>query len=240
MLLFPFVQQYRNTQLNRLSAYHLSVCMHGLQYTCRVPDVETLIEVYRLKLYHQLSRFLPKQGDVVIDVGANIGEYTLVVAKAVGPQGRVIAFEPNQSALALLKKNVHSNRADNIVVIPSAVADQKGTVSIYTFPGTNITDSMLPLTSTYYLAPAITLDAALSREKRIDIIKMDIEGGEYRALQEARTVLQKKPRLIMELHTPMIRRQVLAFLSSVGYRQVYECVLKQNELWLGYFEPASF
>src|SRR5512138_2867115 len=55
-----------------------------------------------------------KSGMVVVDIGANIGYYTLLFARLVGPQGRVIAFEPDPATFALLKKNVDSNQHRNV------------------------------------------------------------------------------------------------------------------------------
>jgi len=72
-----------------------------------------------------------KPGDVVIDVGANIGYYTLLFAKLVGPQGKVYAFEPHPDNFFLLKKNVDVNKYKNIIIEQKAVSNRAGKIKLF-------------------------------------------------------------------------------------------------------------
>src|SRR2546422_5286600 len=72
-----------------------------------------------------------KTGDVVLDIGAHIGYYTLMFAELVGPHGKVFAFEPVPSNFALLQKNVQFNGYHSVALIQKAVSDKEGKAVIY-------------------------------------------------------------------------------------------------------------
>ena len=72
-----------------------------------------------------------KKGDVDLDLGANIGYYTLIFAKIVGKNGKVFAFEPDLTNFTLLKKNVEINGYKNVVLINKAVSDKTGKLKLF-------------------------------------------------------------------------------------------------------------
>src|SRR3989344_942009 len=72
-----------------------------------------------------------KEGDTVLDIGANIGYYTLIFAKLVGPRGKVYAFEPDPKNFSLLKKNIKINSYDNVVLINKAISDKTEKIKLY-------------------------------------------------------------------------------------------------------------
>jgi len=236
-LFAPIVTNYRIKLRRRLHKNHKLLLRFGdCAYLCRISDINTLIEMYDLKEYQKEPHFMPKVGDLVVDVGANIGEYAIWAAKVAGPQGRVIAFEPNPHAISLLRRNVTLNGLKNVTIITKAVHAKKGTVKIYTCPETTSSDSVLPISKQSYMTKAMTLDSALSQERRIDLIKMDIEGAEYLALQGAHQVLRKKkPRIIVELHTRPIQKHVLTLLKSFGYHIVRKDIIN-DWLMIAYLE----
>lgn len=111
-------------------------------------------------------------GMVVIDIGANIGYYTLLAARQVGAAGKVIAFEPSSENCALLQQSLQVNGLTNVRLMPYAVADVNGPVS-YGMDDSNgrITlDSRPDLTTVL----AVTLDQVLASEPRVDLIKSNI------------------------------------------------------------------
>ncbi len=137
-----------------------------------------------------------KKGDVVLDIGANIGYYTLIAAKLVGENGRVYAFEPDPDYFDLLKKNVEINDYKNVILVQKAVSDKtemkklyfcKEEYRIYDFPDAN---------HKFIEIDAIRLDDYFKNyEGKIDFIKMDIEGAELRAIQGAESLLEKNKNL---------------------------------------------
>lgn len=74
----------------------------------------------------ELVKRMIKRGDVVLDIGANIGYYTLIFAKIVGEDGKVFAFEPDPTNFALLKRNVEINGYKNILLVQKAVSNKSG------------------------------------------------------------------------------------------------------------------
>lgn len=141
-----------------------------------------------------------RPGDVVLDVGANIGYYTLLFARLVGPEGRVIAFEPDPLNFLLLKRNVRANGYRNVELVNKAVADTTGTMRLY-LSRDNKGDHRLYDSRDGREAVDIavtTLDDALAGyDGRLDFIKMDIQGSEARALAGMTRLLAKYRRLKM-------------------------------------------
>jgi FkbM family methyltransferase len=136
-----------------------------------------------------------KPGGVFLDIGANIGYYTLLAAARVGPQGNVIAFEPNPHNCELLSKSVELNRFANVTLHAYAVSDQAGSF------GFSADDSNGRLIAgdqeiAQFQVETVVLDQFLAQEARIDLIKMDIEGFEGKALQGMKELIRR--------HTPVI------------------------------------
>jgi FkbM family methyltransferase len=146
-----------------------------------------------------------REGMEAWNVGANIGVYVLQLARHVGMSGRVVAFEPNPAARAVLARNVARNALQaRVEVVASAVGAASGTVDFYTAGADGMgragrPNPRLPATSRIDV-PVTTLDAfAAARGRRADLIVMDIEGWEIAALEGARSLLGRTP-VIAELH----------------------------------------
>jgi FkbM family methyltransferase len=133
-------------------------------------------------------RPLLRPGMVMVDVGANIGYYSLLAAARVGPAGKVIAFEPGEANTALLQMSAQANAFQNIVIHTLAVADVDRTVG-YTMDDSN--GSIYPQDARLgqLQVRAVRLDDFLQDEPRIDLVKMDIEGAEGLALAGMRQLL---------------------------------------------------
>jgi len=138
---------------------------------------------------------LVKEGDIVLDIGAHIGYFTLLLAKLVGKRGRVIAFEPDPDNFKLLKKNVAVNGYSNVVLENKAVSDTVQTRKLYR-SGHSSAASRLhnPDNWAPVQVSTITLDSYLTgRDRCIDFIKMDAEGAEASVVRGADEVLRKSP-----------------------------------------------
>jgi FkbM family methyltransferase len=174
---------------------------------------------YELGKRALLIRAVPP-GGVVYDLGANVGYYTLLSAVLAGPLGRVFAFEPLPRNLEFLRRHLSLNRIDNATVIEAAVADRSGTVRFEedasTSKGRIAAQGTLEVRS-------VALDELVARERmpRPDLLKIDIEGGEFLALQGARRILtESHPVIFLSTHSGKVHKECLAFLESLGYRIV--------------------
>jgi len=124
-----------------------------------------------------------KEGDIVVDIGANLGYFTLILARKVGNKGRVFAFEPDPDMFKLLKKNVKINGYKNVTLIKKATFNKSGKLKllIYADKGDS---GVICGKNTKSTATAVTIDAVKLDDyfkkypKKIDFIKMDIEGSE--------------------------------------------------------------
>jgi len=143
------------------------------------------------------------EGDTVIDVGANIGYYTLHFAKKVGPKGKVIAIEPIPKTMKILELNCKLNGIQNVVLINKAASDRVGRTEIhiprgfgFTFFGDSAEQSIpkikiFNLPSFNLVVPTTTLDFLTKGINKIKMIKIDAEGAEAKILFGADETLRK-------------------------------------------------
>ncbi len=176
----------------------------------------------------RLMRDLLRPGMTMADVGANLGFFALSAARFVGPEGRVIAFEPVPGNLRYLRRNLALNPGlANLLVEPLAVSDQEGETTIHLgWHEGNASLLVGARSTTEDTAPVRTtsLDeyAAARDVPRIDLVKMDIEGAERNALLgAARTLREHRPRLaIAAENRPDDQYQIRDLVSRAwsGYR----------------------
>jgi len=168
-----------------------------------------------------------KDGMVYFDVGANNGYYySLRVAKRF-PNCRIYVFEPDNRILYHLRKNIEYNRF-NIMVVPQAVTDCVGTARLTAGQGASnyiIADGSD--TTPTVEVKCTTLDNFVSQNNvnQIDLIKVDIEGGEFSFLRGAQKTIEKfQPVMVLELNEELLRRsktsrrQILSFLKELRFR----------------------
>jgi FkbM family methyltransferase len=145
---------------------------------------------YEPILFEEIEGMEP--GSAFIDIGANQGVFTLLAGRQVGRDGRVFAFEPQQWAAALLRRNVILNRLDNVLVFDVALGARTGVVHMQTQSGHSGLAHVSAQGSTrIFMLEPIQLLAAL-REwigLRPVTIKIDVEGGELEVLEALRPVL---------------------------------------------------
>jgi len=139
-----------------------------------------------------------KKGNVVLDLGANIGYYTLIFAKLVGEEGRVYAFEPDPDNFTLLKKNVEVNGYRNVVLVQRAIANKTSKMNLY-LSADNKGDHRIydPNERRKVIEiEAIKLDDYFRKYNGCpDFIKMDIQGAERLAIDGMSGLLHKTRRL---------------------------------------------
>lgn len=146
-----------------------------------------LAEVFLLDTY--LASLL-QEGDLVVDLGAGIGDFAILASRRVGPEGKVIALEPNAEDYQLLKINVERNGCPNVTALNVGVAGEPGQKEI-SFWGKK------------YAFRVDTLENILARlevRDRIDFIKMDIEGFEAEVIGGSIETIKDADVISLELH----------------------------------------
>lgn len=169
---------------------------------------------------------LAKPGDCVYDVGANRGQSTLHLAWAVGPGGRVVAFEPVPGVCADLERNLRLNDLSRVTAVPAAAADREGAAE-FLFDTAQPTQGKLSA-----VEPTNTLRTATAQQVRLvrlddherhgwpvpQLIKIDVEGGAGAVLAGAeRLITTNSPTIFVELHGPEERAAVKRLLDTHGY-----------------------
>jgi FkbM family methyltransferase len=149
-------------------------------------------------------------GGVVIDVGANVGWHSLLMARLAGPSGRILAVEPNPSVRDRLKANLDANEIENVTVLPFAFSNRDGRVGFYGPPATDggsgsghlaISDSPGPEAN--FDVDARRLDALVDELglQRLDLLKIDVEGFEWPVLLGAEISIAKfRPQIVFEFN----------------------------------------
>lgn len=144
--------------------------------------------------YHEMAFLdrLLRAGDSVLDVGANIGTYSLFCAARVGPVGRVIAWEPHPEAASRLRENLHLNGLESVVEVhESAVSHEAGTVLFHS--GRDVANGIAvaddPRGPTIGV-PAVVLDDVVAENPGLIFAKLDVEGAEVSALRGATKLLR--------------------------------------------------
>ena len=178
-------------------------------------------------------RTLLPQGGVCLDAGAHCGMISLFAATCAGPHGRVLAFEPSPREFARLQANLAANNLPHLTAHQSAIAETAGTVTLrlaepghaghntigtaFAYPGVQVADRVQ--------VQATTLNAALAGLDRCDLIKMDIEGAELRALRGGEAALARlRPALILEVFDAALAgsgdtvADLMAWLEAHGYQ----------------------
>ena len=184
--------------------------------------------------WQALEQHLPA-GGTFIDVGADIGWYSLKAAKAVGPRGHVIAVEPNPETLPKLRENIRASGAGSVIIVaPVASSDSDATLTLYAAPRENTGMSSLSLANASrlggidgsYQVRARRLDD-IAREAgvtRVDALKIDVEGAEFLVLKGAVEILDHyRPVIIVELSDDGLKpmgssvAEVMAFMHAHRY-----------------------
>lgn len=169
---------------------------------------------------------LVQPGTCVVDIGAHIGFYTLVLSKFVGPSGRVLAFEPLPGNFSVLSENIRLNHLHQAEAVPKAVLDRSCELSADMFDDGPLPGSVpfsTPRSSTQPHVSAVALDDFLENESAppVKFMKVDVEGAESLVLKGAsRTITTYHPALIIEIHhfgSSADKSPVLDTLHDWGY-----------------------
>jgi len=156
-------------------------------------------------------------GAVVFDIGANVGFYTLLASVAVGPEGKVYAFEPAPRSLRYLREHLRLNAVSNVNVLEVAVSDHCGRALFD--EGQNSALGHLSSSGQVWVE-TVGLDdlVATAQVPPPDYVKIDIEGAEFHALSGAKSMLASvRPTIFLSTHSPDLHRACRRLLESLGY-----------------------
>ena len=193
----------------RLQSLHTDAQMVSRQGLRFALDTRCGIDrwIYYLGVYEradtQLMLRMLQPGWVVLDVGANIGWYTLMAAKALAGTGAVHAFEPAPEEFARLSQNLALNGFRNVTLHEQALSDSAGQGLLTELRDAGMTRLATSTDSSSRPVSMNTLDlfARATALGRLDFVKVDIEGAELRFLQGGRSTLARlRPTLMIELH----------------------------------------
>jgi FkbM family methyltransferase len=177
--------------------------------------------------------FNPKRGDIVIDIGAAFGLYTITSSKQVGANGKVIAIEAHPGNYEMLNHNIKLNGLTNVIPLNYAVYSSKAKVKIYsnyTIMAERIQEEKVK--EKFVEVNADTLDNILEqnviRQEQINWIKIDVEGAELEVLKGAYNTLSnsKDIALYIEMHSQNNHQPIIELLNlhniSVIYQKNYD------------------
>jgi FkbM family methyltransferase len=171
---------------------------------------------------------LIEPGQTVYDVGANIGFFTILCSRLVGPHGSVYAFEPIPENLVTLRHNIALNRLTNVVVVEQALSSSTGTAEMFVSPwsafhsldvaGASKRENHGP-DGGQVTVETVTLDEFVQRDgvSAPDLVKLDVEGAELLVAEGMRETLRTvQPLLLVEVHDT--NREYAEFVDSIDYR----------------------
>jgi FkbM family methyltransferase len=173
---------------------------------------------------------LVKPGMTVVDVGAHAGLYTLMASRLVGDRGRVVAFEPSPRERARLVKHIRLNRCANVTVEPVALGEADGEADLFVVQGSETGCNSLRPGDIGDVRPVRVplrrLDDYFARGEigQVDVVKMDVEGGELSVLRGGETLFRSaRPTLFCEIEETRIRpwgytgRDIVDLVAVWGY-----------------------
>lgn len=203
----------------------LRPCRHGL-FVYNINDVYIGQSLDRYGEYSEeevrVLTSLLRPGDIVVEVGANIGTLTIPMAKAVGPTGAVVAYEPQRVVHQMLCGNVALNGLGNVIAKHAAASDAQGTLHVPVLDPTkrlNFGDVALErwTEETGVKVPAETIDSLGLTSCRL--IKADVQGMEASVLRgAAQTIAAHRPALYIENDLRDRSPTLIALIRSMGYR----------------------
>ncbi len=187
------------------------ILFRGKKLLVRTKDISIVpalinqyFEEFELELYEKILQ----PGMTVLDIGANIGIYSIIASEKIGDTGAVYAFEPVPENLRLLKHNLELNNTSNVHIVNCAIGDKQGEVEISLVKDDLATHYIGARPSNSISVKVDTVDSFVSTHRlKVGFVKMDIEGYEGHALDGAkRTFSNTDIMLLTEFSADYIRR----------------------------------
>lgn len=193
-----------------------------------------------------IEKFQPKYAEIVVDVGAHYGRYTLIAAKRIGPKGKIISIEAYPKNFDMLNRNIKLNELENVITLNFAVSSNKSKVKL-SIPAekksshtiySSIITSRAP-TEKFIEVNGNTLDNLLPENRisveEINYIKIDVEGAELEVLKGANDILSKSKdiALLIEIHDvgdeKTLYNPIMDLLNSYNFKKEFEKIYESGE-----------
>jgi FkbM family methyltransferase len=211
----------------------ISVPKYDYKFYCRI-NREDLVFMTN----HEddiIEHFTPKQGDIVVDIGAHMGRYTIISSKRVGTNGKVVAIEAHPGNFEMLNRNIKLNQLTNVIPLNYAAYSKETKIKLY-LPeedsGYTIYNTIMSnragTEDKFVEVNANTLDCLLQldqiREEEVNWVKIDVEGAEFEVLKGATNVLSKSKdiALLIEVHGSDNYKPILNFLNLYNFKIEFE------------------
>jgi FkbM family methyltransferase len=196
-----------------------------LEADASTPLYETVFQIVDRDCYQLAKLPPPRREALVIDIGANVGVFSVLAAKLYS--GRVVAYEPLPNNCRLLRRNLERNAVQNVFVAEEAVVGQDGPVQFVVTPdsvgGHVAIEGREENSSGPIEVPGIGIQSVLSGYDNIDLIKLDCEGSEYEIVSHITACLSKRVRaLTFEVHDLDRRRNVKRLRHDLEVRLGYK------------------
>jgi FkbM family methyltransferase len=174
-----------------------------------------------------MYRYVPREGDTIVDVGAGTGWETLSFSRSVGTSGRVIAIEAHPKVFRCLSRMCAENRLENVTLVHAAVADRVGEVQLSDSPEHEANSIIGVVSGTR--VPCTTLDHIFRslESSQVDFLKMNIEGAERLALLGMKEMARRTKNVCIACHDFLAdeggpnetrtKADVIAFLKQNGF-----------------------
>ena len=180
-------------------------------------------------------------GGTVLEGGAHLGFVTVHAARAVGPTGRVLVFEPNEEVLEVLQENLTANGvAERVKIRPAALGERDGRSQFY---ASGETSSLIEAVDGARRVEVDVVRGDDAAEGSVDVIKLDIEGGELAALRGMERLVAGARTIFLELNPELLERsgasrgELLGWLSERGFE--IEWIDEENRRTVPLPEPST-
>ncbi len=176
----------------------LSIRIGHFLYTYAFPVYNVVYPIFKNKQDADEIGYLKKiiaPGDLILDIGANIGFYSKILSKCTGKYGKVHSFEPDPMNYQHLKNNTHN--LVNVILNNKAASDKTGQLTIYKSKDLNVDHRTYPVDDfqSTEIIDAIAIDDYVNGEWKVSVIKMDIQGFEVSALKGMEKTIKANPEI---------------------------------------------
>ena len=198
-------------------------------------DLDIVSETFEQDIRKYFKEF---EKGIFVDVGANIGKYTIMISNQINNNGKIISIEPHPDNFKILKKNINLNKCKNVIPLNFACWNKKGTLKLFSHEDQPLLASAIKQSEKYVTVSAESLDNILKKVKikNVDFVKLDVEGAESKVLEGMKTMLKSgKTKIIFEAWNDKYVNDCRKILETYNYK------IKQLDkmYWLGYHDENS-